>query len=120
MLHSSKKAPPISPTADNQKKGFVSRSGITLEFDDDKKVLTLATPGKNRLVLRAVDEGGNEVTVERVVYRLTRDQERKIARASGTGGKDGAPPEKNDSKLASFGLGFATLGTLLAIVLLII
>jgi len=72
MLHSSKKAPPISPTADNHKKGFVSRSGITLEFDDDKKVLTLATPGKNRLVLSDNDGGitledqnGNKITMNK-------------------------------------------------------
>lgn len=61
MLHSSKKAPPLSPTADNHEKAYVSRSGLTVRFDDDKKVLTLETPGKNRIVL-SDDDGG--ITLE--------------------------------------------------------
>jgi uncharacterized protein involved in type VI secretion and phage assembly len=61
MLHSSKKAPPLEATADNHQKAYVSRSGLTLEFDDDKKVLTLKTPGKNRIVL-SDDDGG--ITLE--------------------------------------------------------
>jgi Rhs element Vgr protein len=57
MLHSSKKPPPLEPTAENHQKAYVSRSGITLKFDDDKKVLTLETPGKNRIVLSDEDGG---------------------------------------------------------------
>ena len=51
MLHSSAKAPPIEPTADNDEKGYVSRSKIALRFDDKKKVAILETPGGNRLTL---------------------------------------------------------------------
>jgi Rhs element Vgr protein len=61
MLHSSKKAPPLEATAENHHKAYVSRSGITLEFDDDKKALTLKTPGNNRIVL-SDDDGG--ITLE--------------------------------------------------------
>jgi Rhs element Vgr protein len=57
MLHSSAKAPPIEPTADNDEKGYVSRSKIALRFDDKKKVAILETPGGNRLTL-SDDEGG--------------------------------------------------------------
>ncbi|WP_363797116.1 type VI secretion system tip protein VgrG [Lysobacter firmicutimachus] len=57
MLHSRKKAPPLEATADNHTKAYVSRSGLTLEFDDDKKVMTLRTPGKNRIVLSDEDGG---------------------------------------------------------------
>jgi Rhs element Vgr protein len=57
MLHSSAKAPPLEATEDNHEKGYVSRSGIKLLFDDDKKVLTIQTPGGNSLRLDD-DEGG--------------------------------------------------------------
>lgn len=61
MLHSSRRAPPLQATAENHQKAYVSRSGITLEFDDDKKALTLKTPGNNRIVL-SDDDGG--ITLE--------------------------------------------------------
>lgn len=61
MLHSSKKAPPLEATSDNHVKAYVSRSKLTLSFDDDKKVITLETPGKNRIVL-SDDDGG--ITLE--------------------------------------------------------
>lgn len=57
MLHSSAKPPPIEATEDNHQKTYLSRSGISLLFDDDKKVVTLATPGGNSLVL-SDDDGG--------------------------------------------------------------
>jgi hypothetical protein len=57
MLHSSAKATPLAPSNDNHVKGYTSRSGIALTFDDEKKSLTLATPGGNTLVLDD-DSGG--------------------------------------------------------------
>ena len=71
MLHSSKNAPPIEATADNDKKVYLSRSGITLEFDDKKKAVTLATPGGQSLVMDddagsvvLKDKNGNTVTLD--------------------------------------------------------
>ena len=61
MLHSSAKAPPITPTDDNDEKGYVSRSKMALRFDDKKKVAILETPGGNRLTL-SDDDGG--ITLE--------------------------------------------------------
>ncbi|ETX04323.1 MAG: hypothetical protein ETSY2_29490, partial [Candidatus Entotheonella gemina] len=55
MLHSSAKAPPLEATEENHQKTYVSRSGISLLFDDDEKVVTLTTPGGNRLVLTDAD-----------------------------------------------------------------
>jgi len=57
MLHSSAKAPPLEPSEDNHQKTYVSRSGITLLFDDDQAVVSLATPGGNTLTLTDADGG---------------------------------------------------------------
>lgn len=54
-LYSSKLAPPYSLTADNFKKALVTKSKLTLEFDDEKKVITIVTPAKNQVVIS--DEG---------------------------------------------------------------
>jgi Rhs element Vgr protein len=68
MLHSSAHAAPLAPSNDNHEKAFVSRSGMTLHFDDDKRVLTLSTPAGNMLVLdedargiRLEDQNGNRL-----------------------------------------------------------
>ena len=71
MLHSSKHAPPIEATADNDKKVYLSRSGITLEFDDKKKAVTLATPGGQSLVLD--DDAGSVVLKDKNGNTLTLD-----------------------------------------------
>lgn len=70
MLHSSAKAPPLTASADNNQKTYVSRSGITLLFDDDKKIVSLVTPGGNSLILTDEDGGillkdqnGNKLTM---------------------------------------------------------
>ena len=72
MLHSSKKAPPIQPTTDNDEKGYVSRSKIALRFDDKKKVAILETPGGNRLTLSddaggitLEDQNGNSIVLDK-------------------------------------------------------
>ncbi|NEQ45474.1 MAG: type VI secretion system tip protein VgrG [Leptolyngbya sp. SIOISBB] len=57
MLHSSAKAPPLEASEDNHQKTYVSRSGITLLFDDDQAVVSLATPGGNTLTLTDADGG---------------------------------------------------------------
>ncbi len=57
MLHSSAKAPPLEAADDNPQKTYVSRSGISLLFDDDQEAVTLATPGGNTLALSDADGG---------------------------------------------------------------
>ncbi len=69
MLHSSKLAPPVKATADNDKKAYHSRSGIQLEFDDKKKAVTLATPGGQSLVID--DEAGSIVITDKNGNALT-------------------------------------------------
>lgn len=70
MLHSSAMAAPLSPSNDNPQKGYKSRSGIQLLFDDEKTIVTLLTPGGNSLVLdddekgiTIKDQNGNKIVM---------------------------------------------------------
>lgn len=55
-LYSSQKAPPLTPEAKNPKKAIYSKSLIYIEFDDENKVLTLTTPGENKIVFSDEDK----------------------------------------------------------------
>ncbi len=50
-LYSSKLAPPYELSADNFTKAIVTKSELKLEFDDEKKVITIVTPGGNKVVI---------------------------------------------------------------------
>ena len=71
-LHSSNLKSPLEPEKDNHKKGYVSRSAIKLLFDDDRKSLTIETPGKRVFQLDDRDETvslkddfGNKIVMEK-------------------------------------------------------
>ncbi len=57
MLHSSARAAPLEGSDDNHQKVLVSRSGMKIFFDDDKKILQLATPAGNTVTLSEDDKG---------------------------------------------------------------
>lgn len=68
MLHSPDKPAPLPTNDDNHQKGFVTRSKIEFIFDDDKKTVTLKTPGGKTLllddqgsVMKMEDENGNKI-----------------------------------------------------------
>ncbi len=56
MLNSSAKPAPIVASDENHEKGFVTRSGMKFIFDDDKKSITLETPG-GKIIKVDEDEG---------------------------------------------------------------
>lgn len=60
-LYSSKMKPPYDLTADNFTKAVVTKSKLTVEFDDDKKIITITTPGKNKIVL---DDDGKSILMQ--------------------------------------------------------
>ena len=71
QLHSSALPAPEPGSDDNALKGYVSRSGMRLTFDDDLTVVRLETPGGNVLVLSEdessvtlADENGSTVTLD--------------------------------------------------------
>jgi Rhs element Vgr protein len=86
MLHSSAKAPPIEPTEDNHEKAYVSREKLKLHFDDDKKIITLETPGGNKVLLdddtggiTLEDQNGNKIEMNSDGIALTSAKEIVIA-----------------------------------------
>ncbi|WP_282084923.1 type VI secretion system tip protein VgrG [Aquimarina algiphila] len=56
MLHSSTKAAPFEAADDNFEKGYVSKEGIKLVFDDEKKSVSIETPAGKKILLDE-DEG---------------------------------------------------------------
>ena len=71
MLHSGKNASPISPANSNNEKGFTTRSGMKMIFDDDKKSFTLQTPAGKKIIIDEqgkqfllADENGNSIEMK--------------------------------------------------------
>ncbi|WAK03983.1 type VI secretion system tip protein VgrG [Methylobacter sp. YRD-M1] len=71
MCHSSAKPSPEPAKDDNHRKGYVSREKMKFTFDDEKKVITLETPGGNKILLSEEDKGirfedqnGNKITLD--------------------------------------------------------
>jgi Rhs element Vgr protein len=54
-LYSSKNIPAYTPEAANNTKALVTRSQMKVEFDEEKKIITITTPAANKLVIS--DEG---------------------------------------------------------------
>ncbi len=57
QLYSGAKPAPIPGKDDNHIKGYTSRSKMRLEFDDEKKIITIETPGGNHIILNEEDQG---------------------------------------------------------------
>ncbi|MFA8434709.1 MAG: type VI secretion system tip protein VgrG [Marinifilaceae bacterium] len=50
-LYSSKNAPPYQLEAENNTKAIVTKEKMKIEFDEEKKVVTIVTPGENKIVI---------------------------------------------------------------------
>jgi len=88
-LHSSAKPAPIPGSDDNHEKGYVSRAGMKLVFDDDKPRVTVETPGGALLTLdddagtlELKDQNGNAVKMDSSTLEITAVADLKI-KASG-------------------------------------
>jgi len=71
MCHSSAKPAPEQAKDDNHRKGYVSREKMKFTFDDEKKIISLETPGGNKMTLSEEDKGitfkdqnGNKITLD--------------------------------------------------------
>jgi len=83
-LYSSKRAAPYDLTADNYTKALVTKAELKLEFDDEKKVITIVTPGNNTVVLSDEDksillEDQNGNKVELAAEGITIDSPKDIS-----------------------------------------
>jgi len=85
-LYSSKRPPPYALTADNFIKAIVTRSKLKLEFDDDKKIVTIVTPSANTIVVNdndkkilILDQTGNKVELSAGGIALDSPKDIKIA-----------------------------------------
>ncbi|OUL37359.1 type IV secretion protein Rhs [Nostoc sp. T09] len=57
MLNSSAKPAPLKASDENHHKGFFTRSQMKVSFDDEKKIITLETPGGNKIIISDEDKG---------------------------------------------------------------
>lgn len=71
-LHSSTLKSPMEPDKNNHKKGYISRSAIKLLFDDDRKSVTVETPGKRVVelddkegIISLKDDFGNKIVMDK-------------------------------------------------------
>ncbi|NJL49363.1 MAG: Rhs element Vgr protein, partial [Leptolyngbyaceae cyanobacterium SM2_5_2] len=94
MVHSSANSPPLTASEDNHQKTYVSRSGITLLFDDDQTVVALATPGGNTLTLSDADSGivledqnGNKLTMNSDGIEISSAKALKLVAATDLSGE---------------------------------
>lgn len=90
QLHSSAKPAPEPGADDNHTKGYVSRSGIRLGFDDDLVAVVLQTPAGNTLTLSEdariaslADQHGNKVVLDQAGITLESAKD-LVLKASGS------------------------------------
>lgn len=60
-LYSSKRPPPYELTAENYIKALVTTGKLKVEFDDEKKVITITTPANNKIV---IDDKNQSILLE--------------------------------------------------------
>jgi len=118
MLHSSAKSAPLEPKDENPQKGYVSREGIKLIFDDSKKWVRIETPGNRVFELNddenkiTVDDGtGNKIVMESSGVSIESATELKIK--AGTSLSISAPKVsiKADATLSLDGSGSTSVNS---------
>jgi len=60
VLHSSGKASPLSLADDNFQKGIISKNGLKIIWDDEKKIISITTPGGHQIKL---DDDAKKISI---------------------------------------------------------
>lgn len=85
-LYSSKHTPPIPLTSENYTKAIITKALNKITFDDEKKIITIETPGKNIITLDddgeqilLTDKNKNKITLDKngIVIESAKDLELK-------------------------------------------
>jgi hypothetical protein len=70
-LNSSAKPAPLKASDQNNEKGYISRSGMKMIFNDDEKSLVIKTPAGKKItlsdsdnIIRVEDENGNNISMD--------------------------------------------------------
>ena len=71
QLHSGHNTPPFTADSDNKQKGYLSREGLKVTFDDDKKSIVIETAAGNKITLseddkmvKLEDQGGSSIKLD--------------------------------------------------------
>ncbi len=77
MCNSSKNAAPLETSDDNHEKGYVSRSGMKVIFNDEKKTINIETPSGNKILLseedkaiKMEDQHGNKFSMDQDGFKI--------------------------------------------------
>ncbi|TKK69884.1 type VI secretion system tip protein VgrG [Ilyomonas limi] len=94
MLNSSANPSPLQPSNDNHLKGYTSREKLILQFDDDKKEITIKTPAANTITIsddkKAItieDQNGNKIETNEDGITLNDSNGSEIVTIETKGGK---------------------------------
>ena len=60
-MYSGKLKPPYEPDKKNTVKAIVTRENLKIEFDEDKKIITIESPGKNTII---IDDDKKKITIK--------------------------------------------------------
>lgn len=71
-LYSSKRKPAYEITGENYTKALVTKSKLKLEFDDEKKIITVTTPANNKIVIS--DDGKSILLQDQSDNKLQLDE----------------------------------------------
>jgi len=90
MLNSSSKPAVMQAKDTNHEKGFITREKLKLWFNDEKKIIEIATPGGNTIQLdedkkkiAIVDQNGNEMTLSEEGITIKSAKDLTLDAASG-------------------------------------
>jgi Rhs element Vgr protein len=118
MLHSSAKSAPLEPDSANPEKGYVSRSGIKLIFNDDKKSVVIETPGSrvfemsddsNSITLK--DANGNKMVIDQNGITIESASDLTIKAATSISIASPQISLKADASMSVEGTGSASIGS---------
>jgi Rhs element Vgr protein len=108
MVNSSAKPAIIKAKDTNHEKGFVTREKMKLWFDDEKKIITIESPGGNSIVMdedqKAIsikDQNGNEITMNEDGITIKSVKDIKMDGPSGKVGISGKEFEATASTTAT-------------------